>query len=210
MSISVVQSKALDALASPAGNFDNPVTAGNCVVVLLFTWAAGNVTITTSGVTLGGSADNFAQAEAVQSAFSSATAYVGCWVDPACAGGQTAISATVSTGSWGSGGAGMILLELSGVTGSSPVDVTSSSSGTSGTAVTSGTTPATGTAGDMAIGASADSVAVGPGTDATTINPVGRVVRYGDAVAVGGSTGPIVPDPTAFPTPPYAVSSVTA
>ena len=153
MSISVVQSKALDALASPAGNFDNPVTAGNCVVVLLFTWAAGNVTITTSGVTLGGSADNFAQAEAVQSAFSSATAYVGCWVDPACAGGQTAISATVSNGSWGSGGAGMILLELSGVTGSSPVDVTSSSSGTSGTAVTSGTTPATGTAADMAIGA---------------------------------------------------------
>src|SRR6185437_11121245 len=153
MAITVVQSKVIDDPASPAGSFDNPTTAGNCVVVFLVTFATSNVTISTSGVTLGGAGDNFAQASSVQTAFSAGlTGYAGCWVDPGCAGGQTAISATVNQGTWGSGDCGLFLLELSGVATTSPVDVSSSGSATSGTAASSGTTAGTSVAGEMAVG----------------------------------------------------------
>jgi hypothetical protein len=153
VAISVVQSKAVLNPGSAAGSFSTATTAGNCVVVILLTYATTNVTVSTSGVTLGGSADNFAQAAHVQSAFASSdTQYVSIWADPNCAGGQTAVAATVTNGTW-INGAGLILLELSGVATSSPVDVTSTGSATTGTAVTSGTTSATGTANELAVGA---------------------------------------------------------
>ena len=154
MSISVVQSKVVLNPGSGAGSFNSATTAGNCVVVLIFTYTtASATTITTSAVTLGGSAGNFAQAKAVQSGYASTDSqYVGCWVDPDCAGGQTAVAVTASNATW-TAGAGLILLELSGVATSSPVDVSSSNSATTGTAVSSGTTGTTAVAGEMAIGA---------------------------------------------------------
>ena len=153
MTISVVQSKTVLNPGSGAGSFNSATTAGNCVVVLIFTYATTNVTISTSAVTLGGSGTGFSQAKAVQSGFASSdTQYIGCWVQPDTPGGQTAVAATVANAIWTSG-AGLILLELSGVATSSPVDVTSSGNATSGTAVTSGTTGATAVAGEMAIGA---------------------------------------------------------
>ena len=155
MGISVVQSKTVLNPSSPAGSFNSATTAGNCVVVLIFTWNGSNVSISTSAVTLGGSAGNFAQAKAVQSGYANSdTQYIGCWADPDCAGGQTAIAATVANGTWGANqGAGLILLELAGVASSSPVDVTASASGTSGTAVNAGTTAATSGAGELAVAA---------------------------------------------------------
>ena len=153
MSITLVQSKTVLNPGSAAGSFTSNTTAGNCVVVLLYTYSGSNVSISTSAVTLGGAAGNFAQAAGVQSGFgSSDTQYIGCWVDPACAGGQTAVAATVSNGTW-SNGAGLILLEFSGVTASSPVDVTASNSATSGMSVTSGTTGSTAVNNEMAVGA---------------------------------------------------------
>lgn len=156
MSISVVQSKVFDDPASPAGNFDNPTTAGNCVVVALLTYATSNVAVSTSGMTLGGSADNFAEAYSVQSGFSSATAYCALWVDPACAGGQTAVSAAVSNGTWGAGDCGVVLLELSGVASGNPVDETVSNWALSGGQlagqVTAGTTTGSAVANEAAIG----------------------------------------------------------
>jgi hypothetical protein len=153
VSITLVQSKTVLNPGSAAGSFSSPTTAGNCVVALIYTYSGSNVSISTSAVTLGGAAGNFAQAVAVQSGFASSdTQYIGAWVDPACAGGQTAIAATVSNATW-INGAGLILLEFSGVATSSPVDQTSPTSATSGTSVTSGTTGATAVNNEMAVGA---------------------------------------------------------
>jgi len=152
VTISLVQSIAIRGPGSGAGSFSSPTTAGNCVVVLILTYSSSNVMIATSAVTLGGAAGNFGQAVAVQSGFASGdTQYAGAWVDPACAGGQTAVAVTVSNGTWDNG-AGLILMEFSGVAASSAVDVTSPSSATSGTAVSSGTTGGTAVANEMAVG----------------------------------------------------------
>lgn len=155
MAITVVQSETILNPRYSSGSFASPTTAGNCVVVLLFTYMTTNVTMTTTAVTLGGSADNFVQAAAVQSGFANSdTQYIGCWVDPNCAGGQTAIAATLSNGTWVNG-AGLILLELAGVAKSTPVDAgfTVTDSATTGTAVTSGTSGATASASEFVIGA---------------------------------------------------------
>lgn len=155
MSISLVQSQTVVNPATASGSFASPTTAGNCVVVMIYTYNTSNVTITTTAVTLGLAAGNFAQAAAIQSGYaSSETDYVGCWVDPNCAVGQTAIACTITNGTFGTGsGTGLILMEFSGVTATSPVDVSASGSAVTGTALTSGTTGATNFAGEMAVGA---------------------------------------------------------
>jgi len=152
VAISVVQSKVI--LDASSGSFSSATTAGNCVVVAITADNTSNVTITTTGVTLGGSAGNFAQAAATQSGFAdSVTTYAGIWVDPSCAGGQTAIAATVTNGVFTSGnGTGLIIYELSGVTSASPVDRTSTGNATTGTALSSGTTATTTQAVEAVIG----------------------------------------------------------
>ncbi len=157
VTISVVQTASNYDPPTGTCSFANPTTAGNCVVVFIFTYALSSQTITTTGITLGGSAGNFQQAVALQTTpVSGDTEYLAAWFDPDTAGGQTAVIASVTNATWQGryGGTGLILMELSGVASSSALDVTSkSAAGATGTAANSGTTAGTSVAGEMALGA---------------------------------------------------------
>jgi hypothetical protein len=157
VTISVVQTASNFDPPTGTCSFANPTTAGNCVVVFIFTYALSSQTITTTGITLGGSAGNFQRAVALQTTpVSGDTEYLAAWFDPDCAGGQTAVAASVTNATWQGkyGGTGLILMELSGVASSSALDVTSkSAAGATGTAASSGTTAGTSVAGEMALGA---------------------------------------------------------
>ena len=156
VTISVVQTASNYDPPTGTCSFTNPTTAGNCVVVFIFTYALSGQTITTTGITLGGSAGNFQQAVAVQTRpVSGDTEYLAAWFDPDCAG-QTAVVASVTNATWQGKytGTGLILMELSRVASSSALDVTSkSAAGATGTAANSGTTARTSVAGEMALGA---------------------------------------------------------
>ena len=156
MTITIVQSKAVTDAAS--GSFTTPTTAGNTVVVVLGTGNASNVTQTVSGITLGGSAGNFAQAVAVQSAFKTGTGTASAmiWGDPNCAGGQTAIAISGSNLNLvASSGNGWVAYEVNGLLSTSTLSVmldkTATSSAITGTAVTSGTTGTTTQASEIAL-----------------------------------------------------------
>jgi len=156
MAITVVQHATNYDPPSGTCTFASPTTAGNCVVVFIYTYALSSQTILTTGCTLGGSADNFAQVTALQTVpVGGDTDYLGAWIDPDCAGGQTQVVANVENATWQGEftGTGLIIYELAGVAASSPVDRLSSASGTTGTAANSGTTSGTTTAGEMALGA---------------------------------------------------------
>jgi hypothetical protein len=206
VAISLVQSSVVLNPGSAAGNFGGNTTAGNCVVVVLCTYAITNVAISTSAVTLGGSGTGFSQAASVQSGFAASdTQYIGVWVQPNTPGGQTAVAATVSNATW-TNGAGLFLLEFSGVALSSPVDVTANSSSTTGTALTSGTTTGTALANEMAVAALYPDNGVNSGSESgsyTTLTmgttPIVAALGYAlqaasgttaSYTATGGSSGP--------------------
>ena len=97
-------------------------TAGNCLLV--FVGAVGGSTNTVSGITLGGSAGNFASAAAISNSTIIGTAI---WTDANCAGGKTSIVVSMTGNSdvlaWA--------VELAGVT-TTPVDRTSTHTGSAG------------------------------------------------------------------------------
>lgn len=123
-------------------------TAGNCLVVCVFTHSVSNVSLTVTAVTAGGSADNFTQLAAVQSGFSGSTQFAAIWADPGCAGGQTAVAVTTS----GNSGGGIAAMEFSGVALAGILDQSSTGNATSGTSWSSGSTSAVG-GGELWIGA---------------------------------------------------------
>jgi hypothetical protein len=91
-------------------------TAGNCLIVVATSVTGGGKV---SGVTLGGSAGNFAPAvNAVNSANPTGSVNVDIWADPNCAGGQTSAvtSFTASTFS------AVDVYEVSGLATASPLD----------------------------------------------------------------------------------------
>jgi hypothetical protein len=138
----------VQAVVSAASNnvsFGSPTTAGNCVVVG-FTDESGATSVT--GVTLGGSADNFAQLVSAEGAPFSGTVLAVLWADPNCAGGQTAISVTAS----GSSNPTVWAAEFSGIVTSSPLD---KQTGTVGGAASwsSGSTATTSQAVELWVGA---------------------------------------------------------
>ena len=194
MTISVVQTATAYDLSTGTCSFTNPTTAGNCVVVFIFTYALASQTITTTGITLGGSPDHFTQVAAIQTVpVGGDTDYLGAWIDTDCAGGQTAIVASVTNATWNGefGGTGLILFELSGVTASSPVDVQSQAAATTGTAVNSGTTAGTSLAGELAMGAAVPASSFtgedGSYTNVTMGSPVTCTAGY-KTVASAGTT----------------------
>ena len=192
MAITVVQTATAYDPASGTCSFPNNTTAGNCIVVVIFTYALSSQTITTTGCTIGGSADHFQQAVAVQTTpVSGDTDYLAAWVDPNCAGGQKTVVANVTNATWQGQytGTGLIIYELAGVALSSPVDRTSASApGATGTQANSGTTAGTSAANEMAIGA-AIPAATFTGFDSTYTNitmgsPVSCVAGYMQVPAV--------------------------
>lgn len=91
-------------------------TAGNCIVVAVGIGANDTVT----GITLGGSAGNFASLAGTDGSTTTQAGWI--WADPNCAGGQTSVIVTPS-------GTARILasvFEFSGVATVSPLDKSSS------------------------------------------------------------------------------------
>ena len=138
MAISVIQQKVIGNALS--GSFTTPTTAGNCVVVIVNAFST-STTPAISGVTLGGSAGNFTAAVSVATATFNPWLISAIWVDPNCAGSQTAVAVSGSNLTVNSS-FGITILEVAGLVTSSVTDKTSSSSG-NGTSWTSGTTATT-------------------------------------------------------------------
>lgn len=133
---------------NPAGPSPGPTTSGNCLVALIGSCAdSGNGTI--SGITLGGSADNWAQS-AIEGNNGDHAISTG-WADPNCAGGQTAVVISQTGGGGAVQGLLAYVMEWSGLTGTVDVSLGASSAGFV-SSWTSGTTGATAQASEVAFG----------------------------------------------------------
>jgi len=202
--ISVVQSaKAAGASVS----FASPTTAGNCVVVCVTDGANITGTISVTAVTLGGSAGNFASAAAVGGASNGQLAAI--WTDQNCAGGKTAVAATVSN----SKDPEIFAYEISGLLTSSAVDKTSTGNSLSNAAAwSSGSTATTAQATEIWIGCMSTRYG-------QTVTPPGAYTSQGQSGSgtnqgyagyeVVSSTGTAVYNGTVSPSSPYAAAVVT-
>jgi len=132
-------------------------TAGNCLIVCV---ASLNATTpaSISGITLGGSADNFAQA--VANTAQTASAFI--WADPNCAGGQTSVVVSGAHLTVSAGNGGIIIFEVAGLAATSVVDKTTSSNAASGTSWTSTATATTTQPNEIWIGVADAFNPVGP------------------------------------------------
>ena len=163
-------------------------TAGNCLLVLIASKGSSGSAASVSGITLGGSAGNFASLAAAHGTdgFTDwADAFA--WADPSCAGGQTAVSISGSNLGVGSGIGGVTVLEISGIAASSPLDKSSTGNGQS-SSFASGATATTTVAAELwaAIAATPGS-ATGPGLPWTDESPPGGAAAA--AYQVVSSTG---------------------
>lgn len=174
MAISVVQSvKGTGTSVS----FSSNTTAGNCVVVVVCD-KTGLGVCSVSAVKLGGAADNFGSSAAVTGGGSSTgNVLTSIWVDPNCAGGQTAVAATVAN----STSPVIFAYEISGLATSSVVDQTASSGTSTGSSFSSGSTATTSQANEIWIGA----VSAG----ATPSNPTGYTSQSQISGAEVGQAG---------------------
>jgi hypothetical protein len=189
--------------------------AGNCLIITVVT-SATPANPTVSGITLGGSAGNFAQAATAGSTGADAqTSFI--WADPNCAGGQTAISISLTTGNTGSANA--TAMEWSGLALSSVTDQTAGSpNGTSSTSWSSTASGTTTQAFEVAIGcvgafnASGIGTITGPSSPWTNLTQetsasthVGLLTGY----QVLSSTGTVTYSGTFAATSAYAALVVT-
>lgn len=149
------------AASSTTVTLPSPTTHGNCLIALIGD-SANTANGTPSGITLGGSADNWTQAAIMGT--SGDHAIVAGWVDPNCAGGQTSVVITTT------GGTGDLLFawvfEFSGLTGT--VDVSSGGANGAQTTWTSGTTGSTTQASEVAFGITAGACTGTPGSQVLT------------------------------------------
>jgi hypothetical protein len=127
----------------------SPTGPGNCLVVCAGVEAGSALTV--SGITLGGSAGNFARAESQTDNYSSD---LDCeaWTDQNCAGGQTSVTVTFS----GTVGAAFAqVMEWGGIAASSAVDkAAGASGGATGTSLAYSASSGTlGTPGELVVGA---------------------------------------------------------
>src|SRR5258708_32368133 len=165
MAISVVQSTKF---TGSSGSFVSNTAAGNCVVVCVADNGPTGAALV-SAVTLGGSADNFAQAI---SASASTHQMAAIWVDKNCAGGVKTIAVTISGGS----DPIVFIYEVSSIDTASPVDKTAGATGTSN-AWSSGATATTTVANEIFIG-------LGSVHDQGTVTPPAGFTNQ--AVTAGG------------------------
>lgn len=149
MAIALVQSKSATGTSgtSITVTLNSNTTAGNCLVVCVGTdESTDNPTV--SGVTLGGSAGNFA---AANTAYSNTDLNSAIWVDPNCAGGQTSVVISLTGGAGGGTEVAAYVLEFSGVQTSSAVDKAPTGQNSSGTTWTSGSTGTLSQANEVAV-----------------------------------------------------------
>ncbi len=142
MAITLAQEKT-SAAGSVSVTLSSPTTAGNYLAVCFIPVSH---TAAPTGVTLGGSADNFTQIVAAAGA-----GYpVAIWGDPSCAGGQTSVAVQGYTPGSNDG---IVVFEFSGV---ASLDQSSAASNNTGGTYDSGTTAATASAAEAWVGAVAN------------------------------------------------------
>ena len=96
---------------SCAVTLTNKTAAGNCLIVSVGTIdTTDNPTV--SGVTLGGSPDNFTVAN---TAYNNADVNAAFWIDPSCAGGQTSVVVSLTGGVGASPFISVTVMEWSGI-----------------------------------------------------------------------------------------------
>jgi hypothetical protein len=150
MAISLVQSKSATGTSgtSLTITLSSATTAGNCLIVVLGAQeATDNPQIT--GITLGGSAGNFASAN---TAYNNSNVNSAIWIDPNCAGGQTSIVITMGSGSGGTPLTAAYALEFSGVATASPLDKAPTGQNGSASSWSSGSTGTLSQSSEVAIG----------------------------------------------------------
>jgi hypothetical protein len=150
MAISLVQAKSATGTSATSltVTLNSNTTAGNCLVVCVGTEeSTDNPTV--SGITLGGSAGNFASAS---TAYNNTYINAAIWIDPDCAGGQTSVVISM-TGGTGSGPAICAwVMEFSGVATSAPLDKAPAGQNNQAATWTSGSTGTLSQASEIAIG----------------------------------------------------------
>lgn len=137
-------------------------TAGNTLVACVTT-SASPTNPTVSSITLGGSADHWAQGITPIGTAGGSDEMIFAWVDPNCAGGSAAVSITLSA-SAGSNVA--TVFEVPGIATSSPVDVqTGTNNDSTGlNSWSSGTSGTTSQASELAVGFIGSFKSTGVGT----------------------------------------------
>jgi hypothetical protein len=167
-----------------------PTTAGNCVVVVLGIYTAAGAP-SVSGVTLGGAAGNFAAGAAANTTGGGDFQGLFIWVDPNCAGGQTAIAVSGSNLTFPLGIGGLMAYEFSGAVTASIVDKTSTDTGGVSTTWTSLATATTTVANEIWVGGCLNgSNPTGPASPWVNVAapPNGFVSGYQIATATGAAT----------------------
>lgn len=150
MSPTLVQNKSGTATSgtSITVTLTSNTTAGNCLIVKVGAFQ-GTTTPTVSGITLGGSAGNFAKAK------SGAGTTVDCeiWTDQNCAGGQTSVVVTFNAGTGTLLTMAVQVEEWSGLATSGAVDVDNSGANSSSTSWSSGSSGTLTNANELVVGA---------------------------------------------------------
>lgn len=159
----------------------SPTGGGNCLVACIGGLAGSAPSV--SGVTLGGSAGNFALARK-QSVASFTDGDCEVWTDQDCAGGQTSLTVTFSASqtdlfAW--------VMEWSGIAGISAVDKVNSGSGTS-SSFSSGSSGTLTNPGEVVIGASLAASAAGTTAEAGPGSPWTNLaqIQAGSGVLIAG------------------------
>lgn len=157
MSISVAQATGANPTAYSGVNtvtLGYPTSAGNCLVACIWGPEFGASNPSSVGVTLGGSAGNFAQIYTVGTYADNGVWYI--WADPNCAGGQTSVVTTLTGGTAGDTPVFVYVYEIIGLVSSSLLDVDAGqpagNTGGSTGAFTSGSTTTTAQANEIWIG----------------------------------------------------------
>src|ERR1044071_775301 len=175
MTVAFVQAKTA---AGGTVTLDNPTGAGNCLAVLISGWVSSG-TPAVSAVKLGGAADNFA-ATGVSASNPTVPAVTTAWLDLNCAGGQTSVTVTMSTGSAGA----VTVIEFSGVATSSALDKSSAAPNNTGaTSWSSGATATTTVADEAWVGL----VTAQTGSTPTVTGPASPWVHQPAVSFVAGS-----------------------
>lgn len=149
MTATLVQSKSATGTSgtSLTVTLNSPTTAGNCLIACAGTVDATNPTI--SGITLGGSAGNWASGN---TAYNNSYINAGIWIDPNCAGGQTSVVISFAGDSGGGPVTDAWVMEWSGLALTSPVDKAPAGSNGGASSWSSGSTGTLSQANELAIG----------------------------------------------------------
>jgi hypothetical protein len=187
MAPSLVQSKSGTATTgtSVTVTLTSGTTTGNCLVVCVGA-SDGTTNPTVSGITLGGSAGNFAFAEKQNS---NADTDCEIWADPDCAGSQTSVVVSFNAGSGSNLGYAVQVMEWSGVATSSPVDKTNGALSGSTSSFSSGSTGTLSQASEVVIGAVMAQCSSGTETVAGPSSPWTNLAQAAPAASMALGTG---------------------